>query len=74
MNNAIVIKDHQHEFAVVWQALNEIWQCTEPGDLLRLEVQRASDTLLHLMRIANCSEPIQFQDDVQATESVAASV
>ena len=53
MSNAIV-KDHQHEFAVVWRALHTICQSVPPGDLLRLEAQRASDTLLLLMQAAGC--------------------
>ena len=73
MSSAIV-KDHQHEFTVVWQTLNEICERTAPGELLRLELQRASDTMLHLMRVAGCAEPVQAQAEVQSTEQIAVAV
>ena len=66
MDNAIV-KDHQHEFAVVWQALQTICQNIPPGELLRLEAQRASDTLLLLMQAAGC---FSLHDEVANAQPV----
>jgi len=70
--NTAIIKEHQVEFAVVWQTLNAICQRTEPGDLLRLEVQRASDTMLQLMRSAGCLEPGQELADAAAPQTIGA--
>ena len=73
MSTAIV-KDHQHEFSVVWQALHVISQSTPPGDLLRLEVQRASDALLYLMRVAGCIEPVTYPTETRAPETLVTAV
>jgi hypothetical protein len=73
MSTAIV-KDHQHEFSVVWQALHVISQSTPPGDLLRLEVQRASDALLYLMRMSGCIQPGQLQEEAHSPEPEAVAV
>ena len=72
MSNAIV-KDHQHEFEVVWQALHTICQSIPPGELLRLEAQRASDTLLLLMQAAGCFPANSSGADALPVSSVASA-
>ena len=52
-----VVNTCEREFLVVWKALRVIRSSTPFGDLLRLEVERAADTLLHLMRVSECIDP-----------------
>ena len=52
-----LVSDHEREFFVVWKALTRIWVSAPQEDLLRLEAQRAADTLLYLMRSADCIDP-----------------
>ena len=52
-----VVNTCEREFLVVWKALNLIRSSIPFGELMRLEVERAADTLLHLMRASECIDP-----------------
>lgn len=69
-----LVSDHEREFFVVWKALTRIWATTPHDDLLRLEAQRAADTLLYLMRAAECIDPTLSLDGTQVLLPEAAEV
>jgi len=69
-----LVTDHEREFFVVWKALTRIWASTPHEDLLRLETQRAADTLLYLMRTTDCIDPSLSLDGTGALMPDAAPV
>lgn len=52
-----VVNTCEREFLVVWKSLRMICASTPFGSLLRLESERAAETLLYLMRISECIDP-----------------
>jgi hypothetical protein len=52
-----IVNQYEREFLVVWKALHVIGMSSPFGELLRLEIERASDTLLQLMRTSECIDP-----------------
>jgi len=66
---ADLVNKFEREFLVVWEALNMIGANSPFGDLMRLEVDRAADTLVRLMRTADCIDPTIRLD---GTERIAA--
>lgn len=69
-----VVNTCEREFLVVWKALHMIRSSSPFCDLLRLEVDRAADTLLHLMRISECIDPTIVLDGTSSLGSVAADL
>ena len=65
------IKDQEREFFVVWKTLSRIWAVTPHGDLLRLETQRAAETLLYLMRSADCIDPSLVLDGTDTLRPIS---
>ena len=57
-----VVNQCEREFLVVWKALHIISASSPFGELMRLEIERASDTLLQLMRTSECIDPTMSLD------------
>jgi hypothetical protein len=69
-----LVTDHEREFFVVWKALTRIWVSAPHDDLLRLETQRAADTVLYLMRSADCIDPSLSLDGTRLLHAGAAEI
>ena len=67
------VKENEREFFVVWKALNAVWLSAPFGDLVRLEVQRAAEAMLFLMRQADCIDPTLVLDGSGHTDSISLS-
>jgi hypothetical protein len=67
------VKENEREFFVAWKALNEVWLSAPFRDLIRLEVQRAAETLLYLMRQADCIDPTLVLDGSGHTGTISLS-
>ena len=66
-----LIKDQEREFFVVWKTLSKIHASTPHGELLRLETQRAAETLLYLMRSAECIDPSLVLDGTDSLRPIS---
>jgi len=66
-----IVSEAEREFFVVWTALDRIRAITPPGDLLYLEADRAADTLLRLIRDADCIDPSLMLDGTGTTQSLS---
>lgn len=64
MDHAL-IKAHERELFVTWKVLSQIWSATPFDDLLRLEAQRAAETMLFMLRSADCIDPSVALDGTQ---------
>ena len=65
-----IVSEAEREFFVVWTALDRIRAITPPEDLLHLETDRAADTLLRLIRDADCIDPSLMLDGTGTTQSL----
>ena len=72
--NCAAVKELECEFQAVWQTLNLIRERTPPSDLLHLEVQRASETLMELMRDAGCEQSSTVRHSSSNTGSPSAGI
>jgi hypothetical protein len=66
-----LIKDQEREFFVVWKILSKICGATSHGDLLRFETQRDAETLLYLMRSADCIDPSLVLDGTDSLRPIS---
>ena len=64
-----IVSEAEREFFIVWSALDRIRAITPPEDLLHLEADRAADTLLRLIRDADCIDPSLTLDGAGTTHS-----
>jgi hypothetical protein len=69
-----VVNTCEREFLVVWKALHMIRLSSSFNDLLRLEVDRAADTLLYLMRVTESIDPTVVLDGTRGLSSSAADL
>jgi hypothetical protein len=65
-----IVSEAEREFFVVWSALDRIRAITPLEDLLHLETDRAADTLLRLIRDADCIDPSLTLDGSGTTQSL----
>lgn len=71
---AEVVNSYEREFIVVWRALTMIGSSRPFNDLLRLEVERAAATLLHLLRMSDCIDPTIALDGTGSLDSTPADL
>jgi hypothetical protein len=65
------IKQFEREFYLVWKTLDQMLQHLPGSDALRTEVEHASDTLLELMRSADCIDPTVSLDGLSGRHGYA---
>jgi hypothetical protein len=65
-----IVSEAEREFFVVWSALDKIRALTPPGELLHLEAERAAETVLRLMRDAECIDPSLMLDGTGTTQNL----
>jgi hypothetical protein len=65
-----IVSEAEREFFVVWSALDKIRAATPPDNLLHLEAERAADTVLRLMRDAECIDPSLILDGTGTTQNL----
>jgi hypothetical protein len=66
-----IVSEAEREFFVVWSALDRIRAITPPEELLHLETERAADTLLRLIRDAECIDPSLLLDGTETIQSLS---
>jgi hypothetical protein len=66
-----IVSEAEREFFVVWSALDKIRAATPPDNLLHLEAERAADTVLRLMRDAECIDPSLILDGSGTTQDLS---